>query len=341
MDSNSARGFLLLLLLPSSLAITTTKVGCYNLSPIGCGTWSWGNRFLWGYDKGDDEQIRATYDYVTSKGVNWFDTADSYGTGSLNGRAEELLGEFQNPRRKVCVATKLAPYPWRLGSNAIVQAGTKSIERLGRPIDIVQLHWPPSLGWQEKAYMKGFGSMVQSGQASQVGLSNCGPVKLTSLCREGEKNGYKIVSNQVQFSLLSRYPLETGLVERSKEEGVQLIGYSPLALGLLADKYNIEKNYLPVGLRGILFREYLPIMTPLLDTLRAIAKERGKTVPQVCMSWSISKGFLALVGMRTVAQAKDNLGSLGWSLSAPEVDALDIAAKKVPKQVVQNSFQTR
>ena len=70
-------------------------VGNYQLSKIGCGTWSWGNRFLWGYSEEDDARLQETYEYITKRGVNWFDTADSYGTGSLNGRAEELLGRFE------------------------------------------------------------------------------------------------------------------------------------------------------------------------------------------------------------------------------------------------------
>ena len=84
---------------------------------------------------------------------------------------------------------------------------------------------------------------------------------------------------QVQFSLLSRYPLTSGLLDACKELGVQPIGYSPLALGLLADKYTEDK--LPNGIRGILFREFLPIMRPLLGELREIAKTRRKTVSQV------------------------------------------------------------
>lgn len=79
----------------------TIDVGSIQMSPLGCGTWSWGNRFLWQYDvKGDsycqvamfyvvialtvdidDENLKKTYDYVIRNGINWFDTADSYGTG--------------------------------------------------------------------------------------------------------------------------------------------------------------------------------------------------------------------------------------------------------------------
>ena len=127
---------------------------------------------MWGYNDEDDVAIQETYEYVTKKGVNWFDTADSYGTGALNGRAEELLGRFESEsknKKRVYFATKLAPYPWRIGPQSIAKAGDESIARLGRPIDIVQLHWPPSLGWQEKEYLQGFASLLENkkGQAGR------------------------------------------------------------------------------------------------------------------------------------------------------------------------------
>ena len=75
--------------------IGATSVGSLKLSPIGVGTWAWGNRFLWQYSKSDDEALENTFNEVLKLGVNWFDTADSYGTGDLEGRAEELLGTFK------------------------------------------------------------------------------------------------------------------------------------------------------------------------------------------------------------------------------------------------------
>ena len=55
----------------SALTSKGSKVGSYQLSKIGCGTWSWGNRFLWGYSKEDDDKIQQTYEYITKRGVNW------------------------------------------------------------------------------------------------------------------------------------------------------------------------------------------------------------------------------------------------------------------------------
>ena len=65
------------------------------LNGIGFGTWAWGNKAVWGYDaQRDDTRLRATFLQALSSGLNLIDTADSYGTGRLNGRSETLLGDF-------------------------------------------------------------------------------------------------------------------------------------------------------------------------------------------------------------------------------------------------------
>lgn len=97
---------------------------------------------------------------------------------------------------------------------------------------------------------------------------------------------------------------------------------------------------LPSGPRRILFREYLPVMTSLLDELRDVAKSRRKTVPQVALNWIMQKGFIPLVGMRSMKQAQDNLAAIGWSLSSSEVDCIDVAALKVRKSLLQNINQS-
>lgn len=113
------------------------KVGSLVMSPIGCGTWAWGNRFLWGYDEKEDESLKMAFNFVVSNGVTWFDTADSYGTGKLSGRSEELLGQFvsqiksKEVAKKVNFITKLAPYPWRIGEESMIEASKASIKRLG------------------------------------------------------------------------------------------------------------------------------------------------------------------------------------------------------------------
>jgi pyridoxine 4-dehydrogenase len=164
-------------------------------------TWSWGNRFLWQYKPEDDLKLKETYDFVVRNGINWFDTADSYGTGELVGRSEELLGKFSNsaPSNRITVnfCTKLAPYPWRIGSESFLQAHRESNKRLQRSVDIVQLHWPPSLQWQEANYLRAFSQMVNNKSATQIGVSNYGPRSIERVNRILNSHGQQLYTNQV------------------------------------------------------------------------------------------------------------------------------------------------
>ncbi|NER00897.1 MAG: aldo/keto reductase, partial [Cyanothece sp. SIO2G6] len=132
---------------------------------MGCGTWAWGNRILWGYDPTMDAQLQDVFNLCVQNGVTLFDTGDSYGTGKLNGQSEKLLGRFTQEYvhhhevngDRICLATKLAAYPWRLTRQSMVKAAAASAERLGRPIDLVQMHWSTAnyAPWQEGALLDG------------------------------------------------------------------------------------------------------------------------------------------------------------------------------------------
>lgn len=86
-----------------------------------------GNQLLWGYNQDMDAELQQVFNFVVDKGINLFDTADSYGTGQLNGQSEKLLGQFTDalPARqqgKIAIATKIAPYPWRLTAGELCSA---------------------------------------------------------------------------------------------------------------------------------------------------------------------------------------------------------------------------
>ncbi|WP_110988008.1 aldo/keto reductase [Acaryochloris thomasi] len=319
-----------------------------SLPLMGCGTWAWGNRLLWGYTEEMDEQLQAVFKECVSRGVTLFDTGDSYGTGRLNGRSEQLLGRFaqayKGPNRdQVCIATKLAAYPWRLSRRSMVAAGNASARRLGRPVDLVQMHWSPAnyAPWQEGPLLDGLADLYEQGFVKGVGLSNYGPESLKRVQRKFAERGVPIATMQVQYSLLSTYPVTTLAVKEVCDEfGIQLIAYSPLALGILTGKYS-EQGPFPKGLRGQLFRQLVPGAKPLLQTLRAVASAKKKTMAQVALNWCIAKGTIPIPGAKTLEQAQQNIGALGWRLEADAIAELDQAAASVDKAMVQNIFQTR
>lgn len=333
--------------LKSSLG-TSAPSSKLSLPLMGCGTWAWGNRLLWGYTEAMDEQLQAVFNHCVSRGVTLFDTGDSYGTGRFNGRSEQLLGRFAQAYRgpnqaKICIATKLAAYPWRLRRRSMIAAGNASARRLGRPIDLVQMHWSPAnyAPWQEGPLLDGLADLYEQGLVKGVGLSNYGPESLRRVQRKFSERGVPIATMQVQYSLLSTYPVTTLAVKEVCDEfGIQLIAYSPLALGVLTGKYS-EQGPFPKGLRGQLFRQLVPGAKPLLQTLQAIASDKRKTMAQVALNWCMAKGTIPIPGAKTLEQAQQNIGALGWRLGADAIAELDRAAASVDKTMVQNIFQTR
>jgi pyridoxine 4-dehydrogenase len=319
-----------------------------SLPTMGCGTWAWGNQLLWGYDQSMDDELQSVFNLCVSNGVTLFDTGDSYGTGRLKGRSEILLGKFSREYQginteKICIATKLAAYPWRWTSQSMVQAGKASAQRLGRNVDLVQMHWSTAnyAPWQEERLLDGLADLYEQGLVKGVGLSNYGPKRLQHVYKKFSDRGVAIATLQVQYSLLSTYPVtQLGLKEVCDRLGIKLIAYSPLGLGLLTGKYS-KTGPFPQGIRGLLFRQLLPGIDPLLACLREVAQSRNKTMSQVAINWCISKGTIPIPGAKTVKQAQDNIGALGWQLNSGEIAALDQAAASVNKKMVQNIFQTK
>ncbi|KAL6132243.1 hypothetical protein ACLB2K_070614 [Fragaria x ananassa] len=323
------------------------KVGPLSVSPMGFGTWAWGNQLLWGYQESMDSELQQVFNLAVDNGINLFDTADSYGTGRLNGKSEKLLGkfirEFQGQRRKdIVIATKFAAYPWRLTPGQFVNACNASLDRMQiEQIGIGQLHWSTAnyAPLQERALWDGLVAMYDKGLVQAVGVSNYGPKQLLKIYEYLKARGVPLCSAQVQFSLLSVGEDQLEIKNICDSLGIRMIAYSPLGLGMLTGKYS--PSNLPSGPRGFLFKQILPGLQPLLGSLKEIAQKRKKTVPQVAINWCISKGTIPIPGVKTVKQVEENLGALGWRLSSQELLQLENAARESPQKMIQNVFQTK
>ncbi|KAL0542515.1 hypothetical protein IC582_022629 [Cucumis melo] len=321
------------------------KMGPLSVSPMGFGTWAWGNQLLWGYQESMDSELQHIFNLAVDNGINLFDTADSYGTGRLNGQSEKLLGKFirqSQVKNEIVIATKFAAYPWRLTPAQFVKACQGSLERMQmEKIGIGQLHWSTAnyAPLQEMALWDGLVAMYDKGLVQAVGVSNYGPKQLVRIYDYLKDRGVPLCTAQVQFSLLSIGDDQLEVKKICDSLGIRLIAYSPLGLGMLTGKYSPSK--LPSGPRGLLFRQILPGLEPLLTTLGDIAEKRRKTIPQVAINWCISKGTIPIPGAKTLKQAQENLGALGWNLTQEELNLLDNGAQESPRKMIQNIFQTR
>ncbi|EFN55619.1 hypothetical protein CHLNCDRAFT_23295 [Chlorella variabilis] len=334
------------------------QMGPFKVSPMGFGTWSWGNKLLWGYDESMDTELQEVFNVLVASGINLFDTADSYGTGKLNGRSEQLLGRFlkeypgsPQAAANVRIATKLAAYPWRLAPSQWVGACRASLRRCGvEKLALAQLHWSTAkyAPLQERLMWDGLVAIYEEGLVDAVGLSNYGPKQLARIGAYLDKRGVPLAAVQVQYSLLSRGPEQASVKAACDDLGVALIAYSPLALGMLTGKYSAEDpGSLPGGPRGLVFRQaergppVLPGLQPLLEVMGEVAARRRKTLSQVAINWCMCQGTVPIPGAKDLRQATENLGALGWRLSDGEVRALSEAADRVPRVMVQNIFQTK
>ncbi len=294
---------------------------------LGTGAWSWGDRLYWGYGRGYTEQdVRAAFETCLAAGINFFDTAETYGQG----RSEQLLGQFlREANADVRIATKFMPYPWRLGRGALLRSLRASLSRLGLPaVDLYQIHWPlPPVNIE--TWMEAMLDAHQAGLIRAVGVSNYDRAQMQRAYDTLVREGVPLTSNQVEYHLLNRKVEKNGLLRHCQEQGITLIAYSPLGSGILSGKYTPEN--LPRGVRGTQFNaRYLARIQPLIRLLKQTGSDLGgKSAAQVALNWVICKGALPIPGAKNARQAEQNAGARGWRLSAEQVAQLDEASDRV------------
>jgi aryl-alcohol dehydrogenase-like predicted oxidoreductase len=290
---------------------------------VGVGTWQWGDRHIWHYGQEFGEQdVRGAFEAALASGLNLFDTAEIYGSG----QSERLLGRcLRTSGAEVVVATKFMPYPWRLGRAALPRALEGSLGRLVLPeVGLYQVHMPlPPVSIE--TWAEALADAVGLGLARAVGVSNYSADQMRHTHAVLARRGVRLVSNQIEYSLLQRRPERDGLLRTCHELGVQLIAYSPLAKGLLGGRYT-RRRPPSLARRLSLPRGAWRHLPDLLGLLHKVGLEQGgKTPAQVALNWLLCKGALPIPGAKNARQVKENAGALGWRLTDAQVAALDRA----------------
>lgn len=249
----------------------------------------------------------------------------------LNCRSEELLGRFiKETGADVQVATKFAALPWKTNRSDVVAACKGSLERLGMSkLDLYQIHFPAA--WKNEEFWDGLGDCFEQGLVRGVGVSNYGSEALRGVHAALKARGIPLTSNQIQYSLLYRYPELNGIKATCDELGVRVLSYSPLGSGALTGKFS--KETLPDGPRKASAEKWIadPGFGELIAQLRATASAKGSevTCSQVALAWCVAKGTIPIPGVRSVRQAQDNVKAMKLQLSSRDVDDLDRAAAQV------------
>lgn len=301
-----------------------------DVSAIGIGVWSWGDRRAWGYGKSYGRvDVKAAFDAALANGVTFFDSAELYGGGS----SELLLGSFvRESGAQVVLASKFAPYPWRISARTFERALDSTLERLNlATVDLYQIHWPYSL-LSINTLMDAMAAAVRAGKVRAVGVSNYSAGQMRAAAARLAGYGIPLASNQVEYSLLKRDVERNGVLEACRDLDVALIAYSPLAQGLLTGKY-ADPNAPVAGYRRWqrrFSRRSRQRMRPLVDLQQSIGEDHGKTSAQVALNWLLCRDdhVIPIPGAKTADQATGNAGAMGWRLSEEECAHLDRAAAR-------------
>jgi aryl-alcohol dehydrogenase-like predicted oxidoreductase len=299
-----------------------------NIAPLGVGAWAWGTTRLWGYGKEyDRSDVGKAFRASMAEGVTLVDTAEMYG----NGASERIIGEILREggfEGTPVIATKFAPLPYRFSAKSLLKAVDKSLERLGiETIDLYQIHFPNPI-FKISSLMDALAETVKAGKVRRVGVSNYGADQMKRAHDRLASYGVSLASNQVEYSLLRRAPETNGVLEASRDLGVTLIAYSPIAKGLLTGKYGPGDR--PVGLvrrMGRAFSEQnLKKIEPVVNILREIGEAHNKQPAQVALNWLITQGnVFPIPGAKNEIQARQNAGALGWEMASEEAEKLHLA----------------
>lgn len=307
---------------------------------LGTATFGGGNAFFRAWGSTAVDEARRLVDVALEAGMTMFDSADVYS----DGQAEQILGAAIAGRRdQVLISTKGG---FRLGSGAndlgssrhhLVTAVDASLRRLGTDyIDVYQLHGFDAQTPVEET-LRALDDLVRAGKLRSIGCSNfSGWHLMKSLAASQREHLSRYVAHQAYYSLIGR-EYEWELMPLALDQNVGTVVWSPLAGGRLSGKIGRGRPA-PAGSRaaqqtgelgpGVAQEQFYQIV----DALTAIAEETGHSVPQVALNWLLQRPTVAtiVVGARNEQQLQQNLGAVGWHLSAAQVARLDAVSAVTP-----------
>ncbi len=287
------------------------------LPPISLGLWqNFGGADVF-------ETGRAVIRRAFDRGVTHFDLANNY--GPPYGSAEENFGlflkkDFRDLRDELIISSKAGwdmwPGPYGIGGSRkyLIASLDQSLKRMGLDyVDIFYSHRP----WDNVPLEETMGALAQivrQGKALYVGISSYGPERTRRAYEILRSEGVPLLIHQPSYSMLNRW-IEDGLLDTLDTLGVGCIAFSPLAQGLLTNKYlngvpensraqlegsSLGKNLLSEGNLG------------RVRALHKIAESRGQSLAQMAIAWVLRDARVtsALIGARNVAQLDDSLDSL-------------------------------
>lgn len=308
---------------------------------LGTGTFGGKNEFFRAFGATEVEEATKMVDISLEAGLSMFDSADVYS----NGAAEEVLGKAIKGRRDQVIISTKATFRSGPGENDVgssrhhlIRACEGSLCRLGTDyIDLYQLHGFDALSPVEET-LSALDDMVRSGKVRYIGCSNFSGWHLMKSLAVSEKHGLsRYVAHQAYYSLVGRH-YEWELMPLALDQKVGTVVWSPLGWGRLTG--NLRRGQ-PLPETSRLHSQAIVDAGPpladeyvygVVDAIDQVAKETGKTVPQIAINWLLQRPTVAtvIIGARNADQLRQNLGAVGWNLDPAQVAQLDLASATTP-----------
>jgi len=310
---------------------------------LSLGTASFGgsNEFFQAFGGLDAARATRLVDICLDAGANLFDSSNAYSRG----QAEEILGQALKGRRhQALISTKgtfrTGPGPNDLGSSRhhLINAVEGSLRRLGTDyIDLYQLHGFDAVTPLEEA-LGTLDDLVRAGKIRYIGCSNFSGWHLMKSLAVSDRRGMtRYVAHQAHYSLIGR-EYEWELMPLAIDQNVGTVVWSPLGWGRLTGKIRRGDPMPAVSrLNTKVARDLGPPVSDeavyrVVDAIDLIARETGRTVPQIALNWLLRRPSVAtlITGVRNETQLRDNLGAVGWTLTSEHVAALEKASTVTP-----------
>ena len=306
---------------------------------FGAATFGGSTQLFSAWGSSDVKEATRLVDICLDAGLNFFDTADIYSRGL----SEEILGKAIGKRRgNVLISTK-ATFAMADGANDqgssrhhLIKACHDSLRRLGTDyIDVYHMHGFDALTPVEEV-LSTLENLVRSGKVRYIGCSNFSGWHLMKSLAVSDKYGWpRYVSHQAYYSLVGR-EFEWELMPLALDQKVATMVWSPLGWGRLTGKIR-RGQALPAVSRLHDTAEYGPPVNDeylynVVDALDEVAKDLGKTVPQIALRWLLQRPSVAnvVIGARNEEQLRQNLDTVGWTLSDEYIAKLDAASRITP-----------
>jgi aryl-alcohol dehydrogenase-like predicted oxidoreductase len=308
---------------------------------LGTATFGGGSEFFKAWGSSNVAEATRLIDVCLDAGLNMFDTSDIYS----GGMAEDILGQAIKGRRdRILISTKgtfrTGPDPNDVGSSRyhLTRAVEGSLRRLGTDyIDLYHMH-----GFDAKTpieeVLHTLDNLIRAGKIRYIGCSNFSGWHLMKSLAVSDRFGLaRYVAHQAHYSLVGR-EYEWELMPLALDQKVGTVVWSPLGWGRLTGRLRRGQPLPETSrLQSPLVAKLAPPVASddlyrVVEVLEEVARDAGRTVPQVAINWLSQRPSVAtvIIGARNEEQLRSNIGAVGWRLDAAQMKQLDEASDKTP-----------